>query len=120
MQTITLKGTMGSTYEFEIYPMSRFGSFDCLESVEAVYVFARQKSNKKFRAVYIGETKNVDDRLDEDHHQIDCIREKKATHIFIYRDEEDPLLEEAYYRRIIEDDLMHYRPECQPDRWPAD
>lgn len=77
MQTITLEGTTGSAYEFEIYPMSMFGSFDHLEHVEAVYVFARQKSNKKFRAVYIGETKNVDDRLDEDHHQIDCIREKK-------------------------------------------
>ena len=105
--------------------MSMFGSFDDLEEVEAVYMFARvwrdaQTRRGKCRAVYVGETKDVDDRLDEDHHQIDCIRGKKATHIFIYRDEDDVLLSLKDHRLFIEADLMCYRLECQQNRWPAD
>ena len=111
------------TYECEIHPMGMFGSFDDFEEVKAVYMFARVTTNPQtrkstFRAVYIGETEDVKKRLRTGHHRIADIRRKRATHIFIYRDEEDPLLDEAETRRLIEDDLMHYRPLCQPEKWP--
>lgn len=120
METIELTGDTGLTYEAEIHPMSKFGAFDDLENVEAVYMFVREGEKGEYQAIYIGETGDVNDRLREGHHKIDQIRRKKATHIFIYRDEDDPLLEDADTRRIIEDDLMCYRPECQPEKWPAD
>ena len=111
------------TYECEMHPMSMFGSFDDMEEVKAVYMFARVRKDSgtnrwTFRAVYIGETKDVKDRLRAAHHRIDDIRQKRATHIFVYRDENDPLLDEAEDRRLIEADLMHYRPLCQPEKWP--
>ena len=120
MPTLTVNGV---TYETEIHPMTKFGSFDDLDGVEAVYMFARVKTDAqtrkgKFQAVYVGETGDVNDRLRETHHQIACIRRKKATHIFIYRDEDDALLKEDDGRRSIEDDwIQRYRPECQRKKW---
>lgn len=118
-----LTGSTGSTYEVEVYPMSKFGSFFDLDEIEAVYMFVRittdaQTRKRKFRAVYVGETKDVNDRLREGHHRIADIRKRAATHIFIYRDEEDASLESEDGRRFIENDLIQrYRPLCQKERW---
>ena len=120
-----LKGISGLTYEAEIYPMSELGSFDDLDGVEAVYMFARltlnaQTQKRKIKAVYIGETKNVHKRLREEHHRMVDIRERKATLIIIhrYRDEEDALLKTKWGRGFIENDLIQrYRPECQRKKW---
>ena len=119
MPTVKLTGSSGSTYKCEVYPMCMFGSFSGLAEVKAVYMFARverdaRTGKRKSVAIYVGETEDVNDRLDEDHHQIDCIREKGATHIFIYRDEEDTSLKKKKGRLKIEDDLKkRYHPECQ-------
>ena len=122
METLNANGV---DYEIEIHPMTKFGSFDDLDGVEAVYMFARVKTDvqtrkRKFRAVYIGETENVNNRLRRTHHKIDCIRKKRATHIFIYRDEDDVLLKEDDDRRSIENDwIQRYKPECQRKRWAS-
>ena len=120
MKTVNLTGSSGTTYKCEVYPMSMFGSFDDLKGVKAVYMFARARRDaqtKKFKfeaAVYVGETKDVHGRLDEGHHQIDCIREKEANRIYIYRDEEDASLRKKKGRLQIEQDLkQRYDPECQ-------
>lgn len=88
MSTINLTGSSGTTYKCEVYPMSTFGSFDDLEGVKAVYMFARARRDAltrkiKFEAVYVGQTKDVHSRLDEGHHQIDCIREKGEFHLHL-------------------------------------
>ena len=112
MQTVLLKGKSGTTYKCEVYRMSMLGSFDQLEEVKAVYVFFRAPQ----ACIYVGETKDVNDRLSEDHHQIDCIREKKATHILIYRDGKDSSLKKKSGRLKIEKDLKdRYDPECQQE-----
>ena len=82
MRTVTLTGSTGSTYKFEIYSINKLGSFDDLEEVEAVYMFARvttdaRMQRRKFRAVYIGETEDVKGRLDTGHHRIADIKKKK-------------------------------------------
>ena len=74
-----------------------------------------QTGKIKFKAaVYVGQTKDVHSRLDEGHHQIDCIREKGANRIYIYRDEGDASLRKKEGRLQIERDLkQRYDPECQ-------
>lgn len=127
MATIALEGLpepddeCGLEYEFEVYPYSKMGEFDGeeFEETEAVYAFARfNKQTKKFRIVYIGETKNLSERLTSSHHQKDCIEREGSTHVLIHKDMTNPLLWNKDTREFMEEDLMHYRPLCQNHRWP--
>ena len=104
-------------YEFVAYPISRLGKLKDLKGVKAVYVFLRAKKKEKVKFIYIGETKNVYERLDSGHHRYKCIKKEGATHILIHMDENNPLLRTKEGRQFVEDDLMHYRPACQPERW---
>ena len=122
---ITLKGCFSFgldhkplRYKFVPYPINRLGKLKELERVKAVYVFVRADTKKReAEFVYIGETKNVYARLGSGHHKLKCIKKNGATHILVHMNEENPLLQNKEGRQFIEDDLMHYHPSCQPERW---
>ena len=115
----TLTGSSGKTYKMETYPMCKVGRFDDLDEVPAVYVFARietdaETGKRKGQTVYVGQTEDVNDRLDKWHHRMDDIEASGATHVFIYRNEKDARLKSERGRRCIEKDLIkRYRPEIQ-------
>jgi excinuclease UvrABC nuclease subunit len=73
--TINWQGNSGRTYKYWIYPID--SSF---KSEPGNYLFAKETSPRTWRPVYIGQAKNLDDRLDN-HNKEACAKRNGATHI---------------------------------------
>lgn len=72
-------GANGTTYEFEHH-----GIGTTFNAVGGVYIFCRQALDRRWYAVYIGETDNFRRRLTDElasHHRLESIRRAGATHI---------------------------------------
>lgn len=78
MPTITFIDANDNRYTFNMYPISDLGDFN---EVQGVYIFTRELSNGRHRAVYIGETGDASDRLTTSHEKMPCIRRNNGTHI---------------------------------------
>ena len=76
--TILWQGKSGTDYKYYIYPIGTI-----FKSEPGNYVFAKESSPGKWRAIYIGETSNLNERFD-DHHKMPCIRRNGATHIHVH------------------------------------
>lgn len=70
-------GKSGTKYTFNLYPIGTN-----FKAIAGVYIFTKQRVDKKWRAIYIGETEDLSTRFD-DHHKMDCIEDEGATHICI-------------------------------------
>lgn len=73
--TILWQGRSGTNYKYWIYPINH-----SLKAEPGNYVFAKEVSPGRWRPIYIGQTENLDERLD-DHHKAGCIQAHGATHI---------------------------------------
>ena len=86
-----------------------------LPEVPGIYVFLKQIRSKigyKWFPIYIGRTKNLNDRVYKDfssHHKKDCIEDHGATHIGVYIDN----MNIKSNRKTAEKDLIEeYCPPC--------
>ena len=70
-------GLSGKKYRFSLHPIG--ASF---VAVPACYIFTKRNGNGRWSAVYIGETSDLSQRL-ENHHKMPCIHSHGATHICV-------------------------------------
>lgn len=112
MPTITPLGTMaftgksGKNYEFDVYSLSAADQL----SIPAVYFVTKRhkNSNNRFshKRIYVGESEDVSDRLDNHHKQL-CFEREGANCICVFRkSDEDARL------RIEKDLIDKYDPPC--------
>jgi excinuclease UvrABC nuclease subunit len=74
-QTIDWIGQSGSTYTHHIYPIDTN-----FKDAPGNYVFAKESSPRHWTPLYIGQTKNLGDRLSH-HEKENRSRREGATHI---------------------------------------
>ena len=70
-------GHSGEAYSFETF--ETYGHF---KKFAGLYIFEKCHDTNGWTPVYIGQTENLGERFD-DHHKIDCIKAKGATHIHV-------------------------------------
>ena len=91
---IEWEGKSGTKYKYWITSLSA-----TFKAEPGNYIFAREGPPNNFEAVYIGETGDLNRRLNvDDHEKIPCTRENGATHIFTHtndRGEESRKAEET-------------------------
>lgn len=74
-QTVLWTGESGTKYKYWIYPIDA-----SLKEAPGNYIFAKETSPGKWRPIYIGQTKNLNKRL-ENHEKEACAKRNGATHI---------------------------------------
>jgi hypothetical protein len=106
ISTMTTKGTSGTEYSFDVYPMDQE-----FRAVGGVYVITRRYKNTqnewKHAFIYIGETEDFSTRFGN-HHKAACFKSNNATCICtkVENDKDS--------RLAIEDDLVtQHDPPCQ-------
>ncbi len=103
--TITLTGSSGKKYKFNIYPYSTQ-----FETVGAVYYISKRTEKAdgsgSHSKIYIGQTGDLSERFDN-HHKESCFKKHGANCISIHQEpDEDKRIE-------IEQDLIDaYDPPC--------
>jgi hypothetical protein len=104
--TINSTGASGTTYAFKLQPIGT-----ALDPVAGVYMFLRNTSQGQWDAIYIGEARNFNERLNtglQSHHAWDCVQRHGATHISTL-----PVGGDIQARINIETDLRHsHNPPC--------
>ena len=78
MPNISLEGASGTSYSFEVHPLSKLGDFP---AKSATYAFLRD--NKNFVAsdvLYIGATSDASSRLTTSHEKLDCVNENDGQY----------------------------------------
>lgn len=108
MQTTTTKaktcswpGLSGKTYSYSIYPIgTRF------KEEGGNYIFCKKNAAGKWESQYIGQAKNLNERLGS-HEKEACAKRRGATHIHAH-------LEANESTRLAEEkDLIHnFKPSC--------
>ena len=87
-----------------------------------IYIFTMTLSSRnKYPSIYIGQTKNLEDRFGG-HSQLDCIRREQAACLHVYATgfEQEPALNLASkdVREEVECDLQsHYQVLCPDRKW---
>ena len=101
------KGATGYTYQYSVYPTSDVTPPD----EDGNYIFCRAEyltnNQIKYNAIYIGQG-NLKDRVGDNHHKIDCIREKNPTHVCLRINTNDS------DRKAEEEDLLNMHNEAFP------
>lgn len=96
MTEVFWTGGSGRHYVFELHPINT-----PFPAGGACYIFTKSEFKDKWSAIYIGETGDLSERFD-DHHKMPCIKQHKATHICVYRDN----MSEKLDRLTVEEDLL--------------
>lgn len=100
VDTITLFGASGRSYNFDVYPWNT--SFKALGAVYTVL----KKSGLNYTILYIGQTGDLSSRFDS-HHKQTCFDRNGKTHIGIHLDSSENS------RLAKERDLLgNYTPVC--------
>jgi hypothetical protein len=100
-QTCNWTGKSGKTYVYEIYPLTA-----TFRAKAGNYIYAKEISPGRWVAKYIGQTKDLNQRLG-DHEKEACAKRHGATHIHAHlsADEQTRLAEEK-------DLIQHHNPPC--------
>jgi hypothetical protein len=85
------RGASGKEYIYEIHPFE--GTI--WSDVPANYIFAKLSKPHTWKAIYIGETESLKNRV-PNHNELPCIRSNQGTHVHahINRDSQARLAEE--------------------------
>ena len=75
MDSCIWTGDSGKKYRYNIHPIGT-----ALNDVPGNYIFARRLSQRKWQAIYIGETESMKDRL-PNHNDLPGILQNGGTHI---------------------------------------
>jgi len=99
--TINWTGNSGQKYLYYIYPID--ASF---KKEAGNYIFAKESKPNYWISVYIGQTKNLDQRI-ENHEKEECAKRNGATHIHAHlnKNESSRLSEEK-------DLILKWQPVC--------
>lgn len=101
-QTIKWPGKSGKEYLHHIYPIgSEF------KEEAGNYAFAKQNSQGQWVSVYFGQSKNLNQRL-ENHEKEECATRNGATHIHAHLNSQGPDARLAEERDLI----RHWLPVC--------
>jgi len=101
-KTIKWPGGSGEKYSYWIYPIDT-----TFTEAPGNYIFAKETSPGKWSPIYIGQTKDLADRLG-DHEKETCAKRNGAGHIHIHKTEGGEVV-----RKEEEKDLItHWRPVC--------
>ena len=76
VQLVNWQGQSGADYQFEILEPDNEP-----KSVAGLYIYARSETGG-WRAIYIGQAKDLKDRL-SNHNKMDCIERNGATHVHL-------------------------------------
>jgi excinuclease UvrABC nuclease subunit len=103
-ETIVAKGISGNQYKFWVYPWRHQ-----LKAAGGVYMVLKVSETMlapQYSVLYVGQTKDLNERFDE-HHKQGCFNRSGKTHI-------GAILESAESKRlVIESDLIaSYNPSC--------
>ena len=82
-QTIDWPGQSGKTYRYWIYPIGT--SF---KEVGGNYIFAKEARPGSWIPVYVGQSKNLNQRL-ENHEKEACAKRNGATHIHAHKNDSE-------------------------------
>ena len=100
--TIKWNGQSGTEYQYWIYPIGTN-----FKKEAGNYIFAKQTTQNHWSPCYIGQTENLDERL-EDHEKETCAKRNGATHMHVHLNSGG---EQA--RRAEEKDLiLKWQPPC--------
>jgi hypothetical protein len=95
-------GKSGKEYTYWFYKIGT--AFD---AVPANYIFCKETTENKVRAIYIGETGDLSERFDN-HHRMSCIKREGATHVCAHKSSTD----EDERRNEERDLIANYDPPC--------
>lgn len=101
-QTIDWEGRSGTKYKYWIHPIGTL-----FKEAPGNYIFAKEIRPGYWSPVYIGQTKNLSDRL-ADHEKGACAKRGGATHLHVHTNgsgERSRLTEEA-------DLITRWKPPC--------
>ena len=101
MAPVNWPGASGNVYSYEIYPVGAMWN-----SVPGNYIFATQRADGRWEAVYIGETGSFRDRLPI-HEKLPCVRLHGGTHVHAHVNS-DPGSRSREERDLI----LQYQPLC--------
>lgn len=95
-------GGSGTEYTYRLYKIgTSFGA------TPANYIFCKETTPNTWRAIYIGQAGDLNERFDN-HHKMPCIKRHEATHICAHKS--NPSEDE---RKAEEGDLIaNYNPIC--------
>ena len=99
-ETVVWTGGSGTKYTYHVYSLPR--SFNTGQNGN--YIFAK-KTATGWDAVYIGEG-DLGERISENHHKWDCIKEKGAGHVHVHLNTDEQA------RKSEESDLLDGNPEA--------
>jgi len=100
--TILWSGQSGKEYKYWISDLN-----STFKQSPGNYIFTKETQPGRFVPIYIGQTSNLSERL-ENHDHLPCIRRNGATHICSHTSSNDEAT-----RRAEEDDLIqHWSPIC--------
>lgn len=95
-------GESGAKYRYLIYPIG--SSF---KAEPGNYIFAKETKPNTWSPIYIGETENLEERLDN-HNELPCIRRNGGTHVHVHLSSSN-----SQERRNEESDLIKkWNPPC--------
>jgi len=100
--TIKWRGQLGKDYTYWIYPIGT--SF---KKEPGNYIFAKETTPGRWTPCYIGQTKNLDQRL-ENHNKEECATKHGATHIHAHLTAGG----EAVRKAEEKDLLVRWNPPC--------
>ena len=101
--TITITGSGGSSYNFNVYPLSALGSF---RAFSCCYVFTSTSINPVLsnEIKYIGQTSDASSRLTPSHEKLPCVRRNGGLYVAVHA---------TSYPVTTESDLLRkYNPVC--------
>lgn len=99
---VTLVGKSGKKYTYMFFKIG-----EAFGAAPANYIFCKETTEGKMRAIYIGQTGNFSERFDN-HHRMPCIKQEGATHICAHKSSSSEPT-----RKAEEDDLIaKYNPIC--------
>ena len=93
--TINWAGTSGKKYTYWIYEIGT--SF---KSIPGNYIFAKETKPNTWAAVYIGQTSDLSERLDN-HDEMPCVKRNGGTHIHAHVNNGEPAVRLAEERDLI-------------------
>ena len=103
MHVVRWRGRSNNIYDFRLYGMEHD-----FQDVAACYIFTKARKDGRWAPIYIGQTRNLKERLAE-HPVTPCVVRHGATHVCVYTDD----MGDNQHRRLVERDLLRrLRPIC--------
>ena len=97
-QTVEWEGKSGTKYTYWISPLGT-----TMKAEPGNYIFAHEGPPNNFEPVYIGETGDLNDRLNvKPHEKMPCIQENGATHIHTHVSPNEEVTRKAEETDLIE------------------